>query len=129
MPGRILCLGKQRGHVQTTQAQAYASGTGVYILRAWNVRSTGRTTSTRTQGNIFTDASYSFICPIGHSTWYKIVVFPERQWGFPICLIRTVTTDQGIKHFFKNLISQEACHYRFIVNVEDIIDPPERRVG
>jgi len=52
-PGCILCLQAQRGHVRTKRAGALASGTGVYIIRAWTVRRTGRTGRARTQGNIF----------------------------------------------------------------------------
>jgi len=54
-PGRVLCLQTQRGRVQTKRAQAFASGTRVYIISACSVRRTGRTGRTRTQGTIFAD--------------------------------------------------------------------------
>ena len=55
VPGRVLCLRTQRGHVQTKRAWAFASGTGVYVISAWSIRRTGGTGRTRTQGNIFAD--------------------------------------------------------------------------
>jgi len=54
-PGHVLCLWTQRGRAQTTRAQPFASGTGVYVISAWSIRRTVRTGSTRIQGNIFAD--------------------------------------------------------------------------
>jgi len=57
-PGQVLCLGTQRGRVQTNRVRALTSGTGVYVISARSVGRTGRTGRTRIQGNIFADATF-----------------------------------------------------------------------